>query len=215
MLLRPLSQPSPPIAHAHVYVTVVQVPEPLHVPPGHAVPAGALPLAVHTGAPVVQLVVPVVQGLPVEHDAPGIHATQLPAALHTPPLHAVPTGSGLVALQTGDPVVHEIVPEWQAVAGVQAMPVVHALHVPLALQTPPVHAVPAGELPLAVQTGAPVVHEMVPVWQAVGGVHAIPLVQVLHIPLPLQTPPEQAVPAGALPLELHTGAPLEQSSVPV
>ena len=214
-LLRPLSQPSPAIAHAQVYTVGTHVPVPLHVPPVHAVPLAALPVTEHTGAPLVQIVVPVVHGLPVEHAAPGTHATQAPAPLQTPPAHAVPAAELPLAVQTGAPLVHTMEPVRHAIGGVQAIPLVHALHTPAALHTPPAHAVPAAALPFAVHTGVPVVHEMAPVRHAAVGVHDVPPVQTEHAPLPLQTPPPQAVPAGALPVTLHTGAPVLQASVPV
>jgi hypothetical protein len=43
----------------------------------------------------------------------------------------------------------------------------------------------------------------------------MPGAQGTHVPEPSQTPPAQLVPAGRCPFALQTGAPVEQSSVPV
>src|SRR4051812_17349038 len=60
-------------------------------------------------------------------------------------------------------------------------------HVPAA-HTPLVHTVPSGTLvPLSMQTGAPVAHETVPVWQGLDERHAGPAVQPTHVPAALHT----------------------------
>jgi hypothetical protein len=77
------------------------------------VPLATLPDSAQTGAPVLQVVVPVRQGLPVTAQfAPTVQATQAPAALQTrfvPQL--VPAGTFVfVSVQTGVPVEQASVP---------------------------------------------------------------------------------------------------------
>jgi len=57
--------------------------------------APALPAltAMQTGAPLVQLMAPSSQGLPVLQEAPGVHPeAHIPTPLQKPPLHEVPVG---------------------------------------------------------------------------------------------------------------------------
>lgn len=56
-------------------------------------PALPGPLATQTGAPLVQLIVPVSQGLPVLQLAPGVQpAAHIPPPLQKPPTQATPVG---------------------------------------------------------------------------------------------------------------------------
>jgi hypothetical protein len=60
------------------------------------------------------------------------------------------------------------------------------------------HDVPDALGPVATHTATPVVHEVVPFWQAFAVAHATPGMQVVaHTPAALQLPPVQAVPTGA------------------
>jgi hypothetical protein len=70
-----------------------------------------------------------------------------------------------------------------------------ATHAPLASHVPFEHAVPAGAFAPATQTGPPDAQSMVPVRHCADGVHEAPAMQATHRPLPLHTPPGQAVPA--------------------
>jgi len=54
--------------HAWLAVHAPQLPLPSQTPPGHAVPAEAAPVCVHTAVPLLQSVVPSRQGL-----EPGLH----------------------------------------------------------------------------------------------------------------------------------------------
>jgi hypothetical protein len=100
---------------------------------------------------------------------------------------------------------------------VQVALAVHETQLPL-MQTKFVpHDEPFVTLPLSVQTGAPLVHTIAPVRQGLPlTVHDAPAWQVMQLPLPLQTlPVPQLVPAEtAVPLSLHTGAPVVQLRVP-
>jgi len=74
-------------------------------------------------------------------------------------------------------------------------------------------AVPAGAMPVSVQTGLPERQEMAAlVAQGFGDVQAAPSEQASQTPVAEQTsPPPQAVPAGWLDRSVHTAAPLEHS----
>ena len=193
----------------------VQAPLPLHTPPGHGVPAVTLPLATHIGAPLPHAIAPVVHALPVEHDAPGEHGVQAPLPLHTPPGHGVPAVTLPLATHIGAPLPHAIAPVVHALPVLHEAPAEHGVQAPLPLHTPPGHEVPAGALPLTVQTGAPVEHASAPVVHGSPVLHEAPAAHGTHAPAPLQTPPGHEVPAATSPTTLHTGAPVEQSIVAV
>jgi len=63
----------------------------------------------------------------------------------------------------------------------------------------------------------PVAQLVEPVWHgSPGGVHACPSWQATHVPVRQTSPVPHRVPsATAAPVEVHNGAPLEQSSRPV
>jgi hypothetical protein len=84
---------------------------------------------------------------------------------------------------------------------------VQLLQLPAPSHVPPVHPVPDPEKPPSTQTGAPVPHEIEPVRHSMPGSHGMPGKHGTHEPLPLQTPPVQAVPGGAL-LATHCGIPV-------
>ena len=75
------------------------------------------PLSVQTGAPVSQVSIPVWQGF-MGVQTPGVHATQLPVALHTMLApHIVPLARLPDSMQTGEPVAHEVAPVLQGLLG--------------------------------------------------------------------------------------------------
>jgi hypothetical protein len=125
--------------------------------------------------------------------------------------HDVPGGSAVpVSMQVGVPVEQTIVPVWQGLAGVHAEPGTHARHVP-PMQTPPVHSVPSGALPVAMHTALPVEQFVTPTWHTLG-VHATPSTQ-LHAPVESQRTvmgalPPHTVPGGTSPVDVHPGAQL-------
>ena len=89
------------------------------------------------------------------------------------------------------------------------IPALHTRFVP--------HDVPFATLPCSTQTGAPVLHVVVPVRQGLPVTGQLaPTLQSAHAPTALQTlSVPQIVPAGAsVPLSVHTGVPVEQDSVP-
>ena len=183
----------------------------------HDPPTATLPLATQVEVPVVQDVVPVLQGLDGEHANPDVHD------VHTPPLqtrlvpHAVPSASEVVeSLHTGAPVAQLNVPLWQVLVGVQAVPLLQAAQAP-ALQTMAVpHDVPAALLPLSTQTETPVAHEVVPVLHGLLGWQATFAVHETHCPVWQTRLVPHAVPSDSDVLaSTHVGAPVPHASVPL
>lgn len=124
-----------------------------------------------------------------------MHATQTPAPSHTPPGQFVPALAEPVALQSGVPVEHEVVPVWHGLLGVQLTPAVHPLQRPAPSQTPPAHGKPLDALLANVHTGIPVSHRMLPIVQGFPVAQDIPVLHAMHVPLPSHTPPLHAAPA--------------------
>jgi hypothetical protein len=185
----------------------------------HVLPLATLTsVSVHDGVPLEHASVPRwhalvgVQGDPAEHglQAPSSHTSLVP--------HAVPLGAGLpVSVHTGRPVEQPVVPRWHVLFGVQVAPTVHAPHAPLSQTSLVPHVVPLAALFwVSVHTGAPVVQSVVPVWQALAGVHVAPCVHALHAP-PLHTAlvPHDVPLAALLPVSVHDGVPIEHARVPV
>jgi hypothetical protein len=86
------------------------VPDPLHTPPGHGDPDAAFAVALQTGPPELQSIVPLVHGLPVLHPAPCEHDTQVPPPLHTPPGQPDPAPTFPAKLHTGLPLLQSVDP---------------------------------------------------------------------------------------------------------
>lgn len=122
--------------------------------------------------PLVQAVTPVKQGfgLPLQL-WPEVQLPQKPMPSHCwPAPQAVPIALGAPSTQVEAPVAHEVRPSRHVLGlPVHAWPAVQLTHAPEPLHTWLVpQTVPAGLLPLSVQTGAPVMHEITPVLQPVG-----------------------------------------------
>jgi hypothetical protein len=101
----------------------------------HDVRSGALPVAVQTDCPVVQLVVPVWQTLLTEHAAPPVQAVHVPALQTSLDPHPVPLATFVpVSMHVAVPMAHARTPVWQALVGVHTAPAVQEPHAPL-LQT--------------------------------------------------------------------------------
>ena len=138
-----------------------------------------------------------------------LHAEQ-PPPQQTPPVQLVPSVTLTVPPHVCVPVVQDVVPVWHVLpGGLHAIPAVQGTHEP-PLQTSFVpHGVPSATLPVELQTDVPVEHEVWPVWQAFPlGKHAWPAVHAPQLPELSQTPPEHAVPGGAVPVWVHTGEPV-------
>lgn len=155
----------------------------LHTPPRQVVPFVFAAPSVQTGTPVVQLVLPLRQGLGlVVHAPPELQGLHEPM-LQTPPAHVVPFALLLPSLQTATPVLQLMMPLRHAefMLVVHAAPSLQALHMPM-LQTPPMQTVPFVLLLPSTHTGAPEPHSVVPLRHAAPVLveHAAPCVQATH-----------------------------------
>jgi hypothetical protein len=170
---------------------------------------------VQAGAPVVQVSVPVWQGLVGVHAPPPVHVTQLPV-LHTMfAPHIVPLARFPDSMQNGDPVAHDVVPVLHVLVGWQLEPAAHDTHVP-ALQTlsVPQPAPFASALPLSTQAmfGEQTV---MPAWHGFAGTQIDPAEHAAQAPA-LQTMFDpQIVPLGASLDSMQIGVPVLQAMVPL
>jgi hypothetical protein len=204
----------------------VQAPPGVHdtqAPPLHtwllpqAVPFATLPVSAQTGTPVTHEFAPVLHLVEGWQLAPGVHPPQTPLLQtmfvpHTAPLTRVRFVSAQVIV--GEQV---CVPAWHGFAGMQDSPAVHDT------QLPELHTrfVPQ-EVPLATfadsaQTGAPVLHVVVPVRQGLPVTAQLaPTLQSPQVPVALQTlSVPQLVPAAtSVLLSVQTGVPVAHASVP-
>ncbi len=209
------------LAGEHVVpaVHVVQVPLSQTSLVPHVVPlVRLLPESVHTGAPVVQDVVPVWHTLVGVHDAPEVHAPQDPLSQTSLVPHDEPLATCVpVSVHTATPVEHDVTPVSQGLGGVHASPEVHPLHAPLSHTSLVPQVAPLLRLlPVSLHTGTPVVHDVVPVWHGLVGVHDAPVVQALHVPALHTSLVPHVVPFETLvPVSVHTGVPVVHDVVPV
>jgi hypothetical protein len=181
------------------------------------VPSAMLPVVWQTEAPVAHEVVPVlhvvpdgVQALLAAHglQAPALHTMSAPQVV--PFATAAPTST-----QVTVPPAHEIVPVWQAFAGVHAVPATHAMQLPPPQTLPDPHAVPSATLPLSAHSGLPVLHVVMPTRHGLVTVHAPPTLHAAQVPTPQTMSVPHVVPSGtAVAWSVHVGAPVLQSSLP-
>jgi hypothetical protein len=160
--------------------------------------------------------VPVWQGVGAQLP-PAVHETQAPDELHTMPLpQLVPGESGEpVSTQVGEPPPQLIMPLWHGLVGVHDAPCEQVTQAPLAQTMPEPHEVPSALLPVSVQTGEPVEHEMVASLHAVEPVQLEPCMQFTHEP-PEQTMfAPQLVPLAMVPVATQFAVPVVQEMVPV
>jgi hypothetical protein len=184
----------------------------------HFVPFASVAPLSHTGSPVEQSVVPgELQALGGSvHDPPSVHEPHDPSLQYMLVPHDVPLASWLfVLVQTEVPEEHTVVQTVQASAGVQTVPVVHAMHAPLSQTSFVPHPVPLVTLAEPTQVETPVEHEVVPVWQPLVVVHAVPAVHEVHAPLSQTSFAPHDVPLATLEVLPHTPTPVEQEMVPV
>ena len=131
----------------------------------HVVPFATFPVSAQTGTPVTHEVAPVLQWFVGWQAAPAVHAPHVPLLQtmfvpHDAPLARFRPVSEHVIVGA-----QVCVPAWHGFAGVQASPAVHDA------QAPELHTrfvpqdVPLATFPDSVQTGAPVLHTVVPVRQ--------------------------------------------------
>lgn len=180
------------------------------------VPEALLVVATHTWVPVLHEYVPFLHGaLGGVHCPPAAHVTHDPALQNIPFPQVLPSATLPPVVQTGAPVLHDTLTEWQG--GAVQFATEHGVQTPDELQTIAFpQFVPAGRFPLSVQTATPVEQEFVPVLQRFEGVH-VPVEQAAHAPLLQTIPlPQLAVPFGtALPLSTQVWLPVAQLYVPV
>ena len=221
----PPEQSSVPVSHALVgvhgafCVQVVQSPALHTMLAPHDVPFGAgLPVSVHTGVPVEQLIVPESHGLPGgAHEAFSVQAMHAPFSQSWFVPQEVPLVTGtLVSLHAGTPDAHVVVPMSHALVGVHGAFAVHET------QAPPLHTMfvphdtPLAPGPVSLHTGVPVVHHVVPVSHPLAGVHAAFAVQGPHVPLSqtMLVPHDAPFGPGRLP-SAQTAVPVEHETFPV
>ena len=156
----------------------------------------------------------------VVHGSPALQPTQVPLALQTMSVpQDDPADFCVSLLQTIAPVLQPLTPVKHLLGlVVQAVPAVHATHVPEPLHTiPDPQPVPADLLLPSTHVIVPVEHAVMPFLHAELGfvVHASPAVHEPHIPEPLHTIPEpQLVPADLLLPSMQVIAPVEHDVVP-
>jgi hypothetical protein len=144
-----------------------QAPLPQTMLSPHAVPLGALPDSMQTGAPVLHAVVPLLHGLPgTTQSAPTMQAVHVPRPSQTMSVpHATPAATLVFA--SVQPIDGEqvSVPLWHLFVGWQDAPDWQVAQLPPWQTMPALHIVPFGLLSVSVQTGAPVVQTMLPTRQ--------------------------------------------------
>src|SRR5215471_15924174 len=123
----------------------------------------------------------------------------VPVVLQTMPVpHVVPGFLLVVSVHTWAPDEQTNDPFLHALVGVQ-VPVAHAMHVPVVLQTIPLpQGVPGAMFVVSVHTGAPVVQENDPFLQGLVGWQAMLIMQVTQPPFPSHTIPVPQAAPGAL-----------------
>jgi hypothetical protein len=172
----------------------------------HGVPLlSIIPLSWQADTPPVQVMVPCRHGAGA-HAMPAAHAMQAPS-LHTwPDPHPllVPLGTFPLSIHWDAPVAQDVFATLHGVGVVQEVPSVHATQVPLLQTMLSPHELPfATFLVESTQLAIPALQESVPVWHLLVGVHAMPALQLTHIPALQTLPISHASPLGALPELAH------------
>jgi hypothetical protein len=130
----------------------------------HAVRSGSLPAEAQVCVPVAQDVAPTWHGLPSVQWAPAEHMRQLPLPSQTPFEHAVPAVLAVTPTHAEVPLAHDVVPTSQSV-GLHGWLAVHETHCPPLHTMLVPHEVPFATFDVLPHTDAPLVQEVVPVWQ--------------------------------------------------
>jgi hypothetical protein len=222
----PLRQTDGLVAHVIPAVHDTHVPVPLQtwfVP--QVVPAAVLPESRQRGAPVVQSVMPVLQGEPgfVVHASPAMHITHCPLPLHTmPEPQAAPAPTFPPSTQPGD-VPQATTPSLHIPPGLlaQTVPAAQAVHAPVLQTLSMPHEMPSVASMSSRHCGAPVAHAIAPFLQGLPMllVQFAPSAQGMQVPAALQTCPVPQFPPGLLaapfmqPAGLQTVTPLVHGSL--
>ena len=177
--------------------------------------ATAVPVSWQLGAPVVQVSVPVWQGLGGAQAAPDVHGLQTPSKHTRLVPHVAPFGRFPTSVQTEAPVTQEVAPLRHRVVGVQEAPAVHAPQMPLLHTMFVPHVVPFTRfLPVSAQVIAGA-QAWVPAWQGFAGIQDTPTVHGTQIPALHTKFVPQEVPLATFADSAQTGAPVLHVSVPV
>ncbi len=179
-------------------------------------PFETLPEGLHIGVPDEQSVVPVWHGLGGVQLVPATHAVQTPLSQTSPLPHEVPFGRAIpVSVHEGVPPAQETTPVWHGFAGGHEPPATHVPHVPLSQTSLAPHGVPFATLPVALQTGRPVLQSVVPVWHGLVGMQLAPGVHEVQTPLSqtMLVPHEVPLVTGVV-VSLHTGVPVVHPMAP-
>lgn len=202
---------APPAVHA----TQLPALHTMFVP--HDVPFATLPVSAQTEVPVTHEVAPVLQRFSGWQLAPAVQGVHVPLLQTMFVPQVVPLTRFRFVSEHVIVGEQACVPAWHGFAGVQVDPTVHDT------QAPPLHTrfvpqeVPLATFPDSAQTGAPVLHVVVPVRQGLPETAQLaPTVQATHAPAALQTMfVPQLVPAATrVPLSVQTPEPVVQESVP-
>jgi hypothetical protein len=205
------------VVHAVFAAQGPQVPllQTMFVP--HVVPLATFPVSAQTGTPVTHEFVPVLHGFAGWQPAPAVQGPQVPLLQTMFVPHVVPLARFLFVSEQAIAGAQVCVPAWHGLVGVQARPAVHDTQLPLLHTRFVPQVVPLATFPDAVQTGAPVVHDVVPVLHGMPvTVQLAPTVQAPQTPVALQTRfVPQPVPAGTFTFRsVQTGVPVVQASIP-
>jgi hypothetical protein len=115
-------------------------------------------------------------------------AVRRPFAHDCPRPHVVPADLLVVSIQISAPVAHEYDPFLHGLDAVQLSPSRHGEHRPFKQKSLMPQLVPFGaDMPVSVQTGAPVAQDSLPVWHLLDGVQEPPSLHVSQPPELVQT----------------------------
>jgi hypothetical protein len=128
----------------------------------------------------------------------------------------VPLATSPVDTQIACPELHDVIPVWQGLLGMHAIPAVHEPQIPLVQTSFVPHAVPLATSPVETQVECPVLHDVTPNWQGLLGVHMTPAAHETQLPLEHTSFVPQSVPLGTSPpVATQIECPVLQDVLPV
>jgi len=177
--------------------------------------ATAVPVSWQVGAPVVQVSVPVWQGLGGAQALPAVHTTQAPL-LHTRLVpHDAPFPTFPVSAQTEAPVTHDVAPVRHGFVGWQEAPAVHAPQIPLLHTMFVPHVVPFTRFLFVSAQVIAGEQAWVPAWHGFAGMQDTPTVHDTQTPALHTRFVPQEVPLATFATSAQTGAPVLHVRAPV
>jgi hypothetical protein len=186
----------------------------MSVPHGNPSSVGVSVL-VQTEAPEEHTVVQIVHESAGVQTVPAVQETHAPLSHTSFVPHPVPLATFTEPTHVETPEEHEVVPVWQPLVVVHAVPAVHEVHAPLSQTWFVPQEVPLVTLVVLPHTATPVEQEIVPVSQPLLSVHAAPVVHEMHVPLSQTSFVPHDVPLATLADPMHTDTPVEHEVVPV